>query len=167
MKQQNRKIIIRKEKEYTIGFLLDFITVGEQVKVVAEIPGGKMITANIEDVTFQQISIKKAANQKMQYETQNRISSTQIIEIVSNVTGISIEKIKSDSKKRECVYARYIIVALTKKIRPGDSSVFTGLAICRDHSGVLKARKEHEICMAYDDYAEMYNKCEAEIKAII
>lgn len=46
MKQQNRKIIIRKEKEYTIGFLLDFITVGEQVKVVAEIQGGCELLSN-------------------------------------------------------------------------------------------------------------------------
>jgi len=167
MKQQNRKIIIRKEREYTIGFLLDFITVGEQVKVVAEIQGGNMILADIENVRFQRGINKQTKTIKKANEEENTISHEQIMDIVSTVTGISVDEIKGNKKNNPYVHARFAFAALCVKYRFNECISEVGRFLNRDHSTIIAGQKKHDIYINYDDYAEMYNKCEAEIKAII
>jgi len=167
MKQQNRKIIIRKEREYTIGFLLDFITVGEQVKVVAEIQGGNMIVANIENVRFQRGINKQTKTIKKANEEENTISHEQIMDIVSTVTGISVDEIKGNKKNNPYVHARFAFAALCVKYRFNECISDVGRFIQRDHSTIISGLKKHDIYINYDDYAEIFNKCEAEIKAII
>jgi chromosomal replication initiation ATPase DnaA len=167
MKQQNRKIIIRKEKEYTIGFLLDFITVGEQVKVVAEIQGGKMIVSNIENVRFQRGINNQTKTVRKATEEENTISHNQIMDIVSTVTGLKSEDIKGKGKTDPYVHARFAFAALCVKYRFNECISEVGRFINRDHSTIIAGQKKHDIYMNYDDYSEMFNKCEAEIKAII
>lgn len=167
MKQQNRKIIIRKEREYTIGFLLDFVAVCEQVKVVAEIQGGKMIVADIENVRFQRGINKQNKTIKKANEEENTISHEQIMDIVSTVTGISADEIKGNNKTNPYVHARFAFAALCVKYRFNECVSEVGRFIQRDHSTIISGLKKHEIYINYEDYAEIFNKCESEIKAII
>lgn len=164
-----RKISFEYKDEFAIGFLLDFITVNNDVMAVIETKDGTIAVKPVDEISFKlKKHLLKIGNVNTSYDKESKISPEQILNVVSKVTMINIDDIKSKVKKRHFAYARYIYAALSYKFRPRDSMYYTGLHIgAREHSTISNARYQHKICIAYDDYKDMYNRCEAEIKAII
>ena len=171
MKQQNRKVSVHNDKseEITIGFLLDFKTINNSVHAIVEVTGGNIISAKIENVHFVNTRAKRFKNIiEKQEESINSISYKQIMQVVEFHTKVKCDVIMGQERLRNAVNARFIFIALCSKFRKSDTQKKIGSYLDnRDHSSINHAKKMHEIYMRYDEYKELYNRCENEIFAII
>jgi len=79
-----------------------------------------------------------------------------IIEYTSREFGVHIEDMKSKSRKRELVYARFAAMKLMRD--------YTRLSLAeigghfgRDHATACYAIKIHDVLINYDDYAPFFS----------
>jgi len=67
------------------------------------------------------------------------ITPSRIVNIVTGLTGISLEQMRSKSKKREIVIARHNAMYFIRKKYPKYSTIKIGKFFNRDHATVLNA----------------------------
>jgi chromosomal replication initiator protein len=80
-----------------------------------------------------------------------KITIENILKITSEETGISLDDIRSSSRKREIANARFIAMSAIKKLIPETSLNAIGRAFERDHSTVMNALQKAEWNIQYDN----------------
>jgi chromosomal replication initiation ATPase DnaA len=88
------------------------------------------------------------------------VTKNQIIAVVESVTGFTIEQMKSASRKRPLVYARYCLMCFIRN-RTGLSLNKIGDMLGRDHSTVIYGLDIADSLIKYDqNFKETYRKIE-------
>lgn len=141
-----------------------YVRIKEGDKVVVTVDGcvkllNKSSVFFEEEITVTINGVKKIKGQ---------ITREDIIRIVSKHTGVKITDIKSTCRNRPLVYARFMYISLCYTFRIDTMKEIASSLKITNHSSIFHGKKMHvELMKQDDDYAEMFNKCEAEIKAII
>lgn len=165
MKQENKpvKAYYRRHSKIVECLIYGYVKIKEGNKMVVTVDGDVRLL-NKSSVFFEEeITITTDGATKLKCQ----ITREEIIKVVSKHTGVKITDIKSTSRKRPFVYARFMYIALCYIFRIDTMTEIASNLKITNHSSIFHGKKMHvELMKQDDDYNDIFRRCEAELKNI-
>lgn len=144
--------------------IISYVNTRDGYKVVAEVEGKARLLKKSNVYLSDDDTLFVEGTQKIK----DNIQRIDILNIVSDLSNITLNQLKSKTRTRPIAYSRYIYIALCFKFRLDTLKEIASEIGNIDHSSVIHGKKLHVELMKQDsDYMDIYNRCEAEIMAII
>lgn len=166
---ETKKAIIKKKSEvYELDLNNEMINtianyIGENVR---ELEGIITYIYAYQNLKEQKITLDEVKQQIKEYKKDNQaiIDIEDIFEVVSKELNMKLNEIKSNSKKKDIVKARRIVIFLAKELISNSLSEIAKHFQIKDHSAISKnIKKINEMLVSDDDFRNLVEQLKSKI----